>query len=85
MLTTRTPLAAFALILTLKLGAAWAGQDAPPMYLDPDKPVAQRVDDLIGRMTLEEKASQMVNGATAIPRLGVPHITGGAKRCTASW
>src|ERR1700752_943020 len=31
-----------------------------------------RVDDLIGRMTLEEKASQLVNQARAIPRLQVP-------------
>ena len=32
----------------------------------------QRVDDLIGRMTLEEKVSQMRNTAPEIPRLGVP-------------
>ncbi|MGA7505234.1 MAG: glycoside hydrolase family 3 C-terminal domain-containing protein [Candidatus Sulfotelmatobacter sp.] len=35
-------------------------------------PIAQRVDDLISRMTLEEKASQLVNQARAIPRLQVP-------------
>ena len=29
-------------------------------YLDPALPVRQRVDDLISRMTLEEKAAQMV-------------------------
>ncbi|HEY6451803.1 MAG TPA: glycoside hydrolase family 3 C-terminal domain-containing protein [Steroidobacteraceae bacterium] len=34
--------------------------------------MAQRVDDLIARMTLEEKASQLVHTAAAIPRLGVP-------------
>src|SRR5579863_494352 len=43
-----------------------------PIYLDPSKPVDVRVDDLIGRMTLEEKASQLVNQARAIPRLEVP-------------
>jgi beta-glucosidase len=32
----------------------------------------QRVDDLISRMTLEEKVAQMMNLAPAIPRLGVP-------------
>jgi len=32
----------------------------------------ERVDDLIGRMTLEEKISQMVNDAPAIERLGIP-------------
>ncbi|MFZ1082980.1 MAG: glycoside hydrolase family 3 C-terminal domain-containing protein [Candidatus Kryptoniota bacterium] len=32
----------------------------------------ERVNDLVGRMTLEEKISQMMNSAAAIPRLGVP-------------
>jgi beta-glucosidase len=45
---------------------------AVPLYLDPAQPVATRVDDLISRMTLEEKASQLVNQARAIPRLQVP-------------
>ena len=35
-------------------------------------PVAARVDDLIARLTREEKASQLVNQARAIPRLGIP-------------
>src|SRR3984893_2520753 len=43
-----------------------------PLYLDPLKPVDVRVDDLVARMTLEEKASQLVNQARAIPRLQVP-------------
>ncbi len=33
---------------------------------------AQRVDDLVGRMTLEEKVSQMQNHSVAIPRLNIP-------------
>jgi beta-glucosidase len=41
-------------------------------YLDPKLPIEQRVDDLISRMTLEEKVSQMMNAAPAIPRLGIP-------------
>ena len=43
-----------------------------PLYLDPSQPVQARVDDLVGRMTLEEKVSQMQNHAAAIPRLDVP-------------
>ena len=43
-----------------------------PIYMDAKQPVAARVDDLISRMTLEEKASQLVNQARAIPRLGIP-------------
>jgi len=46
--------------------------DATPVYLDPDKPIKERVDDLVGRMTLAEKISQTVNDAPAIERLGVP-------------
>jgi beta-glucosidase len=40
-------------------------------YLDPDLPLAQRVDDLVARMTLPEKVSQMQNKAPAIPRLHI--------------
>jgi beta-glucosidase len=46
--------------------------EAEAAYLNPALPTAQRVDDLISRMTLEEKASQLVNQARAIPRLKVP-------------
>src|SRR5579859_1407031 len=51
--------------------AASAGSPRPP-YLDPSLPVDQRVNDLVSRMTLEEKASQMQDVARAIPRLGIP-------------
>ncbi len=44
----------------------------PPVYLDPSRPVAERVQDLLSRMTLEEKISQMVNGCQAVERLGMP-------------
>ena len=35
-------------------------------------PINQRVQDLISRLTLDEKISQLVNSAPAIPRLGIP-------------
>jgi beta-glucosidase len=41
-------------------------------FMNPDLPIDQRVDDLVGRMTLEEKIGQMMNAAPAIPRLGIP-------------
>jgi beta-glucosidase len=40
--------------------------------MNPAAPTEQRAKDLIGRMSLEEKASQMQNSAVAIPRLSVP-------------
>src|SRR5580698_1816060 len=43
-----------------------------PVYLDPSQPTERRVADLVSKMTLEEKASQMQNHAVAIPRLNVP-------------
>ena len=43
-----------------------------PDYKNPSLPIDKRVDDLVSRMTLEEKVSQMMNGAAAIERLGVP-------------
>src|SRR5580692_1574970 len=43
-----------------------------PVYLDPSQPTEQRVSDLVSKMTLEEKVSQMQNHAVAIPRLNVP-------------
>lgn len=44
----------------------------PPIYLDPDRPVAARVADLLGRMTLEEKISQLECASPAIVRLQIP-------------
>ncbi len=41
-------------------------------FRNPALPVEERVKDLVSRMTLEEKVSQMVHTAAAIPRLGIP-------------
>jgi beta-glucosidase len=49
-----------------------AQNSEPPAYLNPSLPAEQRAADLVHRMTLQEKASQIVNQARAIPRLGVP-------------
>ena len=42
-----------------------------PAYLDSGLSVDQRVDDLVSRMTLEEKISQLSHFAPGIPHLGV--------------
>ena len=44
----------------------------PPIYLDPDLPIEERVADLIRRMSLKEKVGQMQDQAPSIERLGVP-------------
>jgi len=57
------------------LGAASAmiAQEAEkPAYLNPNLSAEQRAADLVKRMTLEEKAGQLVNQARPIPRLKVP-------------
>ena len=57
------------------VAAAWmaGAQNAPkPAYLDTTMPAEQRAADLVQRMTLEEKATQLVNQARPIPRLNVP-------------
>ena len=43
-----------------------------PIYKDTSLPIETRVADLVSRMTLDEKISQMVHSASAIPRLGIP-------------
>ena len=62
------------LFVSLLLFAPLFAQEpnSKPFYLDYTQPVERRVDDLVSRMTLEEKVSQMVNSAKAIPRLQIP-------------
>ena len=43
-----------------------------PAYLDTRLSPAERAHDLVGRMTLDEKANQLEDYATSIPRLGIP-------------
>ena len=73
----------FAVILSLLLFPTLLHSQAPainpttppsatPIYLDPSAPLEQRVTDLVSRMTLEEKVSQMQDVAPAIPRLQIP-------------
>ena len=59
-------------ILFVLASVCTAQNQSKPLYLDPSQPVDLRVDDLIHRMTLEQKASQLVNQARAIPELQVP-------------
>lgn len=60
--------------LTCLLAATAAAQT--PVYLDPSKPIEQRVDDALARMTLREKINvlhaQSKFSSAGVPRLGIP-------------
>src|SRR3989442_440671 len=74
MKTNRVVILCGLLLLTgaaVKLPIGNSQTSAPP-YQNPSLPIERRVDDLISRMKLEEKISQMMNSAAAIDRLGVP-------------
>src|ERR1700678_1249948 len=64
----------FAALLSLVLisSCALAQTANPAPYLDLSLPTQQRVDDLVSRMTLDEKVAQLINTTPAIPRLNVP-------------
>ena len=42
------------------------------VYLNPEISFQERAEDLVSRMTLEEKVSQMLHSSPAIERLGIP-------------
>ncbi|MCM1319939.1 MAG: glycoside hydrolase family 3 C-terminal domain-containing protein [Muribaculaceae bacterium] len=58
--------------------SALCGYAALPVYLDDSKPIEERVEDALSRMTLREKINiihaQSKFSAPGVPRLGVPEI-----------
>jgi beta-glucosidase len=42
------------------------------IYLDPSKSLEERINDLVSRLTLDEKISQLLNDAIGIERLEIP-------------
>jgi hypothetical protein len=78
--THRLPILPFLLTFTLVFCTVSLAQqtEQPPAdvsklpFMTPSLPVEQRVNDLLKRMTVEEKVSQLVNQSRAIPRLGIP-------------
>jgi beta-glucosidase len=69
-------IAAFAVFFLVSLAPALA--DLPEtntdveIWRDPAQPIDMRVHDLVSRMTLEEKVSELGGDPSAVPRLGIP-------------
>ena len=61
-----------ALFAVSLLSLASGALAADPVYKDLNRTFEERAADLVSRMTLEEKVSQLQNDAAAIPRLDVP-------------
>jgi beta-glucosidase len=72
----KTILAVVILTILSTLSVAQESSTKPDLanapFRNPALPIEDRVNDLVSRMTLEEKISQMVHTAAAIPRLGIP-------------
>ncbi len=70
----KNPIAIFFSFLTLALLSLTSfAQDTSNLpYMDSKLSPEERAADLVHRMTLQEKASQLVNQSRAIPRLNVP-------------
>ena len=60
------------LIFGLVPRAALAQDPAKLPYMNPELSPDERATDLVHRMTLAEKASQMQNNSAAVPRLYIP-------------
>ncbi len=60
------------LVVLLSVAGLDAQKSDNPDYLNPSLPAEKRAADLVHRMTVEEKVSQLVNQSRAIPRLNVP-------------
>jgi beta-glucosidase len=74
--------AAAPLVLTLVATLAAPGQvSAQPSFpfQDPAVPVEERVEDLLSRLTLDEKLSLLHQSQVAIPRLGIPYFKTGTE------
>src|ERR1039458_2637049 len=56
----------------LCVNGLWSQGSDHPAYLNSTLPAEQRAADLVHRMTVEEKVSQLVNQSRAVPRLNIP-------------
>ena len=64
------------LLLIVLSARGLRADEAAPKYLDPNLPIEQRIDDLLPRMTVEEKILQVSDdwGSKGVPRLRIPPL-----------
>lgn len=62
-------------ILAVLLASVMSAQENTLPFMDPHLPTAQRVEDLLGRLTLDEKIGQMMHASPAIERFGIPEYS----------
>jgi len=62
------------LLFSLAIAATLTTQAQQLPYQNTSLPIEQRAEDLLGRLTLEEKTRLMMHGSAAIERLGVPRF-----------
>ena len=60
------------LFAALVAAAGAFASDSSPRFADPAQPTEARVQDLVARLTLAEKASLMQNTTAGVARLGIP-------------
>lgn len=60
-----------AALMTVSSAAIGQEYKSYPMW-NTKLPIEQRVNDVVSRLTLEEKVAQMLNATPAVPRLGIP-------------
>ncbi|GIE90626.1 glycoside hydrolase family 3 protein [Actinoplanes regularis] len=68
-----------AALLTVPLAAAPARADESFPFRDPNLPLQARIDDLVGRLTIDEKLSLLHQYQPAIPRLGIAVFKSGTE------
>jgi beta-glucosidase len=59
-------------LLVITLTPAFCRAQQKPIYKDPTQPLDARINDLISKLTLEEKVSLLGYQSKAVPRLGIP-------------
>lgn len=64
--------------MSIAIGTSILASGQQPVYLDKTKPIEERVEDALSRMTLEEKVrmchAQSKFSSAGVPRLGIPEI-----------